>query len=183
MLGICLAFFSLCNYECFSSTLVSADTLVDNKNEELLGVVYDNADVIDVVTTKEFFTFIKPLSKYTFTSSFGTRWGKMHKGVDLAVPQGTPVMASASGYVKKMEVSNTGYGINIIINHGDIGGYTYETRYAHCSSLANLHVGDYVEQGSVIAYSGNTGDSTGPHLHFEIIRNGTHIDPKTILDF
>ena len=144
---------------------------------------YDNAEIIDIVNNKEISTFIRPLDGYRVSSGFGERWGKMHKGIDLAVAQGTPIVSIASGYVEKMEISNTGYGINIIINHGNVDGVILKTRYAHCSSLSKLSVGSYVEQGQVIAYSGNTGDSTGPHLHFEVIKNGIHVNPTSILDF
>ena len=67
--------------------------------------------------------------------------------------------------------------------HGDINGVPYYTRYAHLSEFADIQIGDYVNQGQVIAYSGSTGDSTGPHLHFEILPNGIQVDPEEYLEF
>jgi murein DD-endopeptidase MepM/ murein hydrolase activator NlpD len=105
------------------------------------------------------------------TSPFGYRWGRMHEGIDIAVPSGTPVHASAAGtviYASWMD----GYGNFVIIDHG--GGIA--TAYGHNTSLA-VTVGQHVEQGSVIAYSGSTGHSTGPHVHFEVRVNGAAVDP------
>jgi murein DD-endopeptidase MepM/ murein hydrolase activator NlpD len=105
------------------------------------------------------------------TSPFGWRWGRMHEGIVIAVPSGTPVHASAAGtviYASWMD----GYGNFVIIDHG--GGIA--TAYGHNTSLA-VTVGQHVEQGSVIAYSGSTGHSTGPHVHFEVRVNGNAVDP------
>jgi murein DD-endopeptidase MepM/ murein hydrolase activator NlpD len=105
------------------------------------------------------------------TSPFGWRWGRMHEGIDIAVPSGTPVHASAAGtviYAGWME----GYGNFVIIDHG--GGIA--TAYGHNTSVA-VAVGQTVSQGQVIAYSGSTGHSTGPHVHFEVRVNGQAVDP------
>jgi murein DD-endopeptidase MepM/ murein hydrolase activator NlpD len=110
----------------------------------------------------------------TLTSGFGYRWGQMHEGIDISVPEGTPIRAAADGTVILMqsEYESGGYGNYTCIDHG--GGLS--TCYAHQSSFGTS-VGAQVSQGDVIGLSGNTGHSTGPHLHFEVRINGTATDP------
>ncbi|HKF83472.1 MAG TPA: peptidoglycan DD-metalloendopeptidase family protein [Solirubrobacterales bacterium] len=117
--------------------------------------------------------FIWPLEG-TLTSGFGYRWGRMHEGIDISVPEGTPIRAAADGTVILMqsEYESGGYGNYTCVDHG--GGLS--TCYAHQSSFATS-VGAQVSQGDVIGLSGNTGHSTGPHLHFEVRINGTATDP------
>lgn len=115
--------------------------------------------------------YIFPVVGYTFTSGFGPRWGSNHNGVDLAVPQGTEVYASAGGTVIQSGW-NSGYGISVYIDHGN----GMVTRYGHMSR-ADVSVGQYVEQGENIGLSGNTGNSTGPHVHFEMRLDGEPVDP------
>ena len=105
------------------------------------------------------------------TSGFGLRWGRMHEGIDIAVPEGTPVVAAAAGTVIYAGWLG-GYGNLVVVDHG--GGLA--TAYAHNSGVA-VSVGESVGQGEVIAYSGNTGHSSGPHVHFEVRVNGTAVDP------
>ncbi len=114
----------------------------------------------------------KPVTSPTITSRFGARWGTTHCGLDLAAPMGTPIYAAADGTVEKVVNSNSGYGNLVVISHGN-GIQTY---YAHCSKLL-VSVGDKVEAGDLIAKVGSTGDSTGPHCHFEIRINGRPVDP------
>src|SRR5690606_2937439 len=109
------------------------------------------------------------------SSRYGPRWGRMHYGIDIAVNTGTPVKAAARGRVS-FAGWNGGYGYLVIIDHGN----NVETRYAHLSRIA-VQVGQYVSRGSVIAYSGNTGNSTGPHLHFEIRYKGQAVNPLNYL--
>ncbi|MCD8326998.1 MAG: M23 family metallopeptidase [Lachnospiraceae bacterium] len=116
-------------------------------------------------------TYIKPVYGGTLSSGFGARWGTTHKGVDWAVPVGTTVYASSGGTVTRAGWSSS-YGYCIYIQHPD----GKETRYAHLSKLL-VSVGDTVVQGQSIALSGNTGNSTGPHLHFEIRVNGVAANP------
>lgn len=106
------------------------------------------------------------------TSRFGPRWGRHHYGLDVAAPTGTPVRAAAAGRVT-FSGSRGNYGLLIVIDHG--GGV--ETRYAHLSRL-QVKEGDRVRQGQVIGRVGSTGNSTGPHLHFEVLIDGTHQDPE-----
>jgi murein DD-endopeptidase MepM/ murein hydrolase activator NlpD len=105
------------------------------------------------------------------TSGFGMRWGRMHEGIDIAVPEGTPVVAAAAGTVIYAGWLG-GYGNLVVVDHG--GGLS--TAYAHNSGYASS-VGQSVGQGQVIAYSGNTGNSSGPHVHFEVRVGGTAVDP------
>ena len=99
----------------------------------------------------------------TFTSGYGWRWGRMHRGIDIAGPVGTPVVAAASGVVVRSGWNSGGYGNVVDIRHRD-GSMT---RYAHNSRLL-VREGQQVTQGQSIAQMGSTGYSTGPHLHFEI---------------
>jgi murein DD-endopeptidase MepM/ murein hydrolase activator NlpD len=105
------------------------------------------------------------------TSGFGWRWGRMHEGIDLAVPNGTPVVSAAAGVVIVAGWMG-GYGNLVVVDHG--GGIS--TAYGHNTSVT-VGVGQQVAQGQLIAYSGNTGHSTGPHVHFEVRVNGGAVDP------
>lgn len=109
------------------------------------------------------------------SSRFGERWGRMHYGLDIAVPTGTPVRAAAAGRVT-FAGTQGGYGLLVKIDHGN----GIETRYAHNSKIV-VKVGQTVKRGDVIAYSGSSGNSTGPHVHFEIRRNGAALDPLDYL--
>jgi murein DD-endopeptidase MepM/ murein hydrolase activator NlpD len=117
------------------------------------------------------------------TSSFGWRnspWGdgrELHPGIDLATSEGTPIVATADGKVVNSGWSG-GYGNIIQIEHGN----GIETIYGHNSRIL-ANIGESVRKGQVIAYSGNTGRSTGPHLHYEIRVNGTPVDPMSFLVF
>jgi murein DD-endopeptidase MepM/ murein hydrolase activator NlpD len=105
------------------------------------------------------------------TSPFGWRWGRMHTGIDIGVPYGTPIHAAAAGtviYATWMD----GYGNLVVIDHG--GGLA--TAYAHQSQIA-VSYGQQVGQGDVIGYVGCTGHCFGPHLHFEVRVNGEPVDP------
>lgn len=97
------------------------------------------------------------------TSGYGWRWGRMHKGVDIAAPIGTPIMAAAPGVVVKAGWNSGGYGNMVDIQHSD----GTLTRYGHNKRLL-VHTGEAVQQGQQISEMGSTGFSTGPHLHFEV---------------
>jgi murein DD-endopeptidase MepM/ murein hydrolase activator NlpD len=105
------------------------------------------------------------------TSPFGYRWGRLHAGIDIGVPYGTPIHAAASGTVV-LAAWTGGYGNYTCIDHG--GGLA--TCYAHQSSYA-VSTGTQVSQGQVIGYVGSTGHSFGPHLHFEVRISGNPVDP------
>ena len=122
-------------------------------------------------------TYIKPLAGGRYTSGFGKRWGRMHKGVDWACPVGTTVYASCGGTVIQASYSG-GYGNCVVISHPD----GRMTRYAHNSKLL-VKVGQHVEQGEPIALSGSTGRSTGPHVHFELYINGSAVNPLKYISY
>ncbi|MGN1080858.1 MAG: M23 family metallopeptidase [Acutalibacteraceae bacterium] len=102
--------------------------------------------------------------------------GRNHKGIDIAVPTGTEIFAADDGIVTNSGFDAGGYGYYVIITHTD----GYKTVYGHCSVLL-VNTGDTVSRGDLIAYSGNTGNTTGPHLHFEVRYNGDRIDPAPFL--
>ena len=120
-------------------------------------------------------TYIKPLRGGILSSGFGARWGSIHKGVDWACGIGTTVFASSAGVVTRADFSSS-YGYVIYINHPD----GRQTRYAHLSQLL-VSAGETVSQGEKIALSGNTGNSTGPHVHFEILIGGAQVNPLKYL--
>ena len=128
------------------------------------------------------FLLRNPVPTGTFRSGFGPRrhpilkYVKMHTGVDWAAPRGTPIIASGNGTVEKAGWAG-GYGRQTIIRHAN----GYETSYNHQSAIAKGVVpGARVRQGQVIGYIGSTGLATGPHLHYELIVNGTKVDPMRV---
>lgn len=116
-------------------------------------------------------TFLMP-TRGRLTSPFGRRWGSFHRGIDLANSQGTAILASDGGRVVFSGYQGS-YGYMVEIDHEN----GFRTRYAHCSRLL-VSVGDRVYKGQTIANMGSTGRSTGSHLHFEVIRNGSHQNPS-----
>ena len=127
-------------------------------------------------------TYIKPISGGRQSSGFGRRnaptkgASSYHKGIDWATPTGTAVYASCGGTVARAGWGS-GYGYVVYIDHED----GRQTRYGHLSKVL-VNVGQQVKQGEKIALSGNTGVSTGPHIHFEILINGSQVDPLKYLD-
>ena len=112
------------------------------------------------------------------SSRYGSRWGKTHKGLDIAASTGTSIKAAASGTVTTAGWNSGGYGYLIVISHGN-GVQTY---YGHCSSIL-VKEGQTVSQGDVIGKVGSTGRSTGSHLHFEIRVNGTAYNPLNYINY
>jgi len=111
----------------------------------------------------------------SISSRFGQRWGRMHRGIDIAAKVGTPIKAADGGTVTYS--GNRGsYGKLVEINHGN----GYVTRYGHCSKI-HVNNGQKVSKGQIVALVGNTGRTTGPHLHFEVIKNGVHQNPSNYL--
>ena len=128
--------------------------------------------------------FVRPVDGARITQGFGCTTfsfepvdagcpgGHWHSGIDLAAPTGTPVYATQSG-VAQVVRSASGYGLHVVIDHG--GGLS--SMYGHLSSVAVLS-GEYVDAGQVVGAVGSSGNSTGPHLHFEIRRDGIPEDPR-----
>ena len=166
---------------CYTSTFDSSDSLLSNDDGYDIEIKYDGG------TGR--FAWAVPSSK-RISSPFGMRYHpvskkyKMHKGIDIAASMGSDVIAAADGKVIKVLKSCShnnsyccdcggGYGNYIFIQHSD----GYVTRYAHLTSV-KVKVGQQVSRGQVIATVGTTGVSTGPHLHFEVRKNGTPVDPQ-----
>ena len=134
-------------------------------------------------TGSKAFALGAPLYKARMSSPFGWRHHpvlkkrKLHKGMDFAAKKGEPIKAAASGVVVRAQRAG-GYGNYVMIRHEN----GYVTAYAHLSGYhENIKAGVRVRKGQTIGYVGSTGRSTGPHLHFELIRNGKHINPKNFL--
>ncbi len=123
-----------------------------------------------------------PIESARVSSGYGVRrhpilgYSKMHKGIDFAAPEGTPILASGDGVIE-MAGRAGGYGNYVRIKHTD----NYKTAYAHMSGYGRgIKAGVRVRQGQVIGYVGSTGQSTGPHLHYEILINGEAVNPKGV---
>ncbi len=176
-----------------TKTQIYIDGKLDDTNYDY-ETVKEPVDEIVVVGTKTSYNgvYIGSASKKGFlwpapschyvSSAYGWRSRGWHKGIDLVKSGGgalgTPVIASRSGRVEVVQRSNSGYGNMILINHGD----GYKTRYAHMvSGSMTVSVGDYVEAGQTIGKVGSTGNSTGPHLHFEVIYNGETYNPANYI--
>jgi murein DD-endopeptidase MepM/ murein hydrolase activator NlpD len=124
---------------------------------------------------------VQPVSNKTLervASGFGYRidpiykTAKLHTGIDFTAATGTPIYATGDGVVSEANFDNGGYGYHVIINHG----YGYETLYGHMVKM-KCRNGERVKRGQVIGWVGNSGKSTGPHCHYEVIKNGNKIDP------
>ena len=98
---------------------------------------------------------------------------RFHYGMDFTAPVGTEIYATGDGVVKEVETSRTGFGKCVVIDHG----FGYETLYGHMNEF-NVKVGQTVKRGSVIGYVGNSGTSTGPHVHYEVHKNGKAVNPQ-----
>lgn len=107
--------------------------------------------------------WVNPMPGAAFTSGYGPRGGALHAGMDLAAPPGTPVKSVGAGTVTHVGWVFGGYGISVVVDHGN----GYQTHYAHLSGT-NVSAGQKVSAGHHVGYEGSTGDSTGPHLHFEV---------------
>ena len=141
---------------------LSEDSATDDKSLTNTDIQNDDTDTDD--------EFLNP-TLGVLTSNFGTRWGRLHSGIDIGADEGEAICAAKSGRVIFSGTAD-GYGNYIKIDHG--GGL--ETAYGHCSVLA-ANVGDEIERGQTIAYVGSTGNSTGPHLHFEVKIDGEFKNP------
>ena len=121
-------------------------------------------------------TFIVPLDHYVVTSEWGGRWGRLHEGMDLAAPTGTPIHASDGGKIIKANYWS-GHGLCVEVDHGN----GVVTRYSHCSAVF-VSIGDLVYQGQHIANVGNTGHSFGSHCHFEVRVNDVSQNPRNYIN-
>ena len=142
---------------------------------ELIGMVKNKAKLLAAIPA------IQPISNKKLSriaSGFGYRIDpiyktrKSHEGLDFAAPIGTPIYATADGVVTTSGFTTSGFGIHVVVNHG----YGYKTIYGHMVRV-KARVGQRVKRGEVIGYVGNSGKSTGPHLHYEVHKSGIPIDP------
>ncbi len=165
----------------FEGTVTKVGGEVTKRDADSIETIRKKKDKIILVGTAErpktapTGTYAMPIQNYRFSSGFGYRWGRLHSGVDLAAPTGTPIYASDGGTVQRAGWY-AGYGLCVEINHEN----GRMTRYGHCSQLL-VNVGDKVYQGQNIALVGNTGHSFGSHLHFEINLNGSPVNPVPYL--
>ena len=122
-------------------------------------------------------------TKYRLSSSFGyrtdpfTKKSKFHSGVDFAMKPGNPVYATGDGVVESVKFEFFGYGNSVVIDHG----FGYKTRYAHLKSISVME-GMTLKRGECIGQTGNSGRSSGPHLHYEVIYKGRQINPYNYYD-
>ncbi|MCP1146601.1 M23 family metallopeptidase [Lysinibacillus endophyticus] len=129
-----------------------------------------------VVSDRGTGAFAWPTSGGYISSNMGNRWGEFHRGIDIARPSNYNITASDNGVVTFAGWDGT-YGQKIVVDHNN----GYETLYAHLSEI-KVTVGQVVPQGSIIGIMGSTGNSTGTHLHFEVHKNGSYVNPLTLLD-
>ena len=162
-------------YSDFVKRLDQVSRDIDNRTKQL--------DIMESLLISDYFNLAttptgKPVDKGWISSYFGKRKDpfsgkrKMHKGVDVAGKSGTNVLTTADGIVVRAE-KQTGYGKLLEIDHG----YGISTRYGHNKTLV-VKVGDIVKQGEPIATMGSTGRSTGPHVHYEVLRDGKQVNPE-----
>lgn len=161
---------------------LSHEAFIQSKSfDEVLSLALKAGDMASCVPA------IPPMNpdpkKCRFSSPFGTRSDPMskakasHKGVDLACDRGTPIYATGDGVVELVKNELTGYGNSVVINHG----FGYKTRYAHLQSYC-VAEGMKVKRGENIGFAGNSGKSTGVHLHYEVLYKDVQINPMNFMD-
>jgi murein DD-endopeptidase MepM/ murein hydrolase activator NlpD len=164
--------------------IIYASMFVNNKELSLYNFEYNNKKgYYDVGGRSVVKTLMKtPINGARLSSSFGLRkhpilgYNKLHQGTDFAAPTGTPIMASGSGVILRAQ-KYKGYGNYVSIKHNT----TYITAYGHMSKYGkNIKKGVRVNQGQIIGYVGSTGMSTGPHLHYEVLKNGKRINSQKL---
>ena len=164
--------------------IIYASMFVNNKELSLYNFKFNNKEgYYDVDGKSVIKTLMKtPINGARLSSSFGLRkhpilgYNKLHQGTDFAAPTGTPIMASGSGIILRAQ-KYKGYGNYVSIRHNS----TYVTAYGHMSKYGrNIKKGVRVIQGRIIGYVGSTGMSTGPHLHYEVIKNGKRINSQRL---
>jgi murein DD-endopeptidase MepM/ murein hydrolase activator NlpD len=166
--------------------LKSATERVDRISKQLYVQSRSFDEVVNLAKNKEkliaSIPAIMPINQkdlsHAVTSGFGWRTHPIYKtqifhaGMDFSAEQGTPIYATGDGVIDKAEMSVQGYGNHVVIDHG----FGYQTLYAHMSRMLPKP-GQKVKRGELIGYVGNTGLSTGPHIHYEVIKNGEKVNP------
>lgn len=149
---------------------VTAEKVISEPKEKIIVVG------TKVIPSKGTGTFAWPTNGGYISSKMGERWGRQHKGIDIARPSNYNIKAADNGVVTFAGADGT-YGNKVVIDHNN----GYQTVYAHLSSI-DVSVGQTVSQGSVIGIMGSTGRSTGVHLHFEVYQNGNLLNPLSVLE-
>jgi murein DD-endopeptidase MepM/ murein hydrolase activator NlpD len=165
--------------------VADVSAMIDSLSQQIDSRSAQFASLENVILGRQLSAQVKPTGRPVregyISSYFGERMDPfngeeaMHKGVDFATDAGTDVLAVASGIVT-WAGPREGYGNLVEINHGN----GYSTRYAH-NAQTLVTVGDTVERGQAVAVVGSTGRSTGPHVHFEVLRDGTQINPMAFV--
>ncbi|MEO6948360.1 MAG: M23 family metallopeptidase [Ginsengibacter sp.] len=140
------------------------EKLIENQTEKLASI-----PAIQPVSNRDLNRIASGFG-YRIDPVYGTP--KMHKGLDFAAPQGTPIYATGDGRVKMAGFDESGFGYHVIINNG----YGYETLFGHMVRV-KVRAGENVKRGEVIGWVGSSGKSTGPHCHYEVHVNGREVDP------
>lgn len=151
--------------------------LIEPKADPTINMTQEEKDIYNILKAT---TILRPLNG-EITSPFGDRVDpitnkySLHTGTDFAAVVGTQVKSAITGTVVEVKKSNVSFGNFVRVKNADI-----VTTYAHCSTI-KVKEGDKVKQGDIIALSGNTGKSSGPHLHFEVTKDGRYIDPEKVI--
>jgi murein DD-endopeptidase MepM/ murein hydrolase activator NlpD len=148
----------------------------DAERQAALQPKHSEASYSESTSPQQAGAFSKPLARLTLSSPFGPRWGRMHEGSDFSASTGTPIFSANAGKVT-FAGRKGGYGLLVVVDHGN----GVETRYGHCSKLL-VQKGDAVQSGDRVGLVGSTGNSTGPHLHFEVRANGQAKNPFAYLN-
>jgi len=169
----------------YSQLMIDATDKVENLRRQLYIQSKSYDDIYKMVKNKqEMLTSIpaiQPINNKDLTkmaSGFGTRIDpiyktpKVHTGIDFTAPTRTEIYATGNGTIENIEYSERGYGNHVVINHG----YGYQSLYGHMSSI-KARPGQKIKRGDIIGYVGNTGKSVGPHLHYEVWKNGIKVNP------
>lgn len=184
---ILLLSYSIANVDYTDEVLVYNESVTESRSFYIASGDYDDVKREDWLLDIRY-----PVDDYANTSStWGSRYVRdcprcsgYHKGVDFTPGRGSPVYAAMDGVVT--QVKNSGeYGMHVVITHEIYEDLVYTTVYAHLqvSNVTNrLQLDNNIVKGDILGYVGNTGLSTGPHLHFEIRKNGVHINPLPFLD-
>ena len=156
--------------------ILTRQIVVQSKSlDEITNLVKESEELLSAIPA------IQPIRNEDLTrmaSGFGYRSDpfnkirKFHGGMDFTAPRGTPIFATGNGIVERADASKAGYGRHIVIDHG----FGYKTLYAHLDTY-NVKRRQNVKRGDTIGFVGNTGRSTGPHLHYEVFKNGERINP------
>ncbi len=168
-----------------ASPAMAEDSTTDAQFSSLFTtwVKMNNGGADEAATTKASIPSREPVDNISLSSNFGTRSDpfnghkRLHQGVDIRGPLGTPVYATADGVVEVAEFNNGGYGNLVEINHGN----GLQTRYGHLSRLI-AQPNEFVRRGQLIGLMGSTGRSTGSHLHYEVRIDGNAVNPLPYID-